>query len=120
MGGEGISDVRSKLVAGTLQETLESASDGNSWTRAGKIFQQVVRDERLYALAFCDGSGKLRLQTSPLPAEIGCGIAVPGVNESSVVQLGRGALHVSRYGILPDGGDLLVVHDMSFVDRRAR
>src|SRR5438876_5729934 len=78
---------------------------------------RALQDERLYALAFCDEAGKLRYQTPTYPPALGC-----HPPQDPVVRLRQGPLHVVQkpvYQANDNIGSLMLVHDMSFVERRS-
>ena len=76
-----------------------------------------------YALAFCDNAGRLRYQTPTYPSSLSCNPpADPSVEGGSVVRLRQGPLHVVKHPMLQGSdrlGSLILVHDMSFVERRS-
>ncbi|MGH8704027.1 MAG: alpha,alpha-trehalose-phosphate synthase (UDP-forming) [Burkholderiales bacterium] len=120
--------IRSKLVASAAQEPLaelltDKARDKVRLQRVQAFFNRMLQDERLFALGFCDASGALVYKTYTLPRSIGCG--PPGAADSDVgrvVKEQRGALHVTASPVLVEGqrlGELLIVHDMSFIERRS-
>src|SRR5204862_1302319 len=60
--------------------------------------------------------------TSTFPESVRCPQAGEAVSQSRLVQLERGPLHVSVNPVAAEGealGELVIVHDMSFVQRRS-
>ena len=121
-------DIRAKLVATAAQEPLvemltDKSRDKVRLEHIQAYFDRMLQDERLYAIGFCDNAGKLVYKTATLPAGIGCGYPGPGVEDRGiVVKLHGGPLHVVTTPILENGsrlGDMIIVHDMSFVERRS-
>jgi len=116
-------DMRSKLIASTMEAPLAELVATESRAKILAYFHRIVQDERLYALAFCDLHGRLLYKTQTYPDEISCERAVglqPG--SSTVLTLSRGPVHVAAASIEADGqpvGRLMLVHDMSFVQRRS-
>jgi len=119
-------DIRSRLIANTMQESLvmmldEGGQISRSNTKISRLFNRAVEDERLYAMALCDASGIVRFQTATFSKAIGC---VPKLNgaEDGVLNLPQGPVHVAFHK-LEEGeknlGQLVLVHDMSFVKRRS-
>jgi trehalose-6-phosphate synthase len=116
-------DVRAQLVANTLQEQLADLVAEGASAKINLLFLRAIQDERLYAIAFCDKTGQLRYETPTYPASLGCHppAGEDGVSHS-VVHLGQGPLHVVQRSVDRDGeaiGSLILVHDMSFVERRS-
>jgi trehalose 6-phosphate synthase len=118
-------DTRAKLLASAIQEPLVELLADNSRDKAradhvAAYFDRLLEDERLYALGFCDTAGKLVYRSATLPAAVGC--TQPADDEGQVLKLPSGSLHVVASPIRVDGerlGELLIVHDMSFVERRS-
>jgi trehalose-6-phosphate synthase len=115
-------DIRAKLITSTSQETLAAlVREPRARSTVLRFFDRVIQDERIYALGFCDPLGKLLYATRGFPRAVGC--PSPGLLEHSrVLQLPQGPLHVSANPVVADDatlGELVIVHDMSFVQRRS-
>lgn len=116
-------DIRIKLITNTLQDSLilllEKPSDG----KIQRLFTRVIQDERLYALAFCDSEKHLLYKTQTFPAIIACDQKdLDGHSISRVVEMEQGPLHVAFSPVEEDGkvlGHLVLVHDLSFMQRRS-
>src|SRR5262250_3028944 len=116
-------DTRSQLIANTMQDQLGDLVGQGASGKINSLFTRALQDERLYALAFCDESGKLRYETPTYPRSLGCNPPV-GASEQdhSVVRLRQGPLHVVEQPVFSGNdriGSLILVHDMSFVERRS-
>src|SRR3989454_5430816 len=115
-------DIRSQLIANTMEEQLADLVEQGASSKVNALFTRALQDERLYALAFCDESGKQRYQTATYPSSLGCKPPVGADEEHSIVRLRQGPLHVVQYPIYQGNdriGSLILVHDMSFVERRS-
>jgi len=116
-------DARSRLLASTLQVPLLDYVPQKSTKRVMELFNRAIQDERLYALGFCDSSGKLIYKTTTYPESLGCWTA-PTKNgvPQSLVHLPEGPVHVLASPLMQDSatlGKLILVHDMSFIERRS-
>lgn len=114
-------EMRSKLIANTMQDGLVAQME--SGTRAGlkKIFDRAIQDERIFGMAFCDLSGKVLQKTQHFPDSIGCN-PDPAGPDSYVLEQKQGALHVSYHDVDSDLGSigrLILVHDLGFAQRRS-
>ena len=115
-------DIRAKLITNTTQEPLGSLMhETRAKPNVLRLFDRIIQDERVFALGFCDNPGKLVYASRSFPESIACARekAAPG---SEVMQSPTGALHVAANPVTLDGetlGTLVVVHDMSFVQRRS-
>jgi trehalose 6-phosphate synthase len=116
-------DMRSNLIASAIRDSIQDSLITGSKAKTLKLFNEIIRDERLYALGFCDASGGKPIATRPFPAEIGCA-DLDRFSDASrkLLESDKGPLHVAVVGIEADGsrlGSLVLVHDMSFVQRRS-
>jgi len=111
-------DIRSKLVANTISDSLLPLLDSGNKTKISALFDKIIKDERLYALGICDSSGTIIYKTSKLSDKITCN----DNDRAVIVKMDKGgSLHVGYHSINSDNfsGKLIVVHDMSFVDVRS-
>ncbi len=116
-------EIRSKLVASTIEAPLAELVTSESKRKILAYFQRIVQDERLYALGFCDSQNRLLYKTPTYPDEISCeGAASLAPGSAEVFKLSHGLVHVAAASIEAEGrtvGRLMLVHDMSFVQRRS-
>ncbi len=117
-------DMRTTLITNTIQEPLQDLVREGSRANVLRFFDRIITDERLFAIGFCDPDRKMIYKTAAFPSSIGCaedsGEAVVG--ESRLVNLQRGPIHVAINRVESEGaayGYLVLVHDMSFVQRRS-
>jgi trehalose 6-phosphate synthase len=121
-------DIRTRLIASAVQEPLvelltDKARDKVRLQRVQAFFNRILQDERLFAVGFCDAAGTLVYKTFTLPGDITCPKpGAPPEDAGRVQKYERGALHVATSPVLVDSqrlGELLIVHDMSFIERRS-
>jgi trehalose 6-phosphate synthase len=115
-------DIRSQLLANALHNPLLDYVSQQDQKKILQLFDRAIQDERLYALAFCDATGQLRYQTATYPTSLGCRSMPAGQSAPSLIRLPAGAVHVAE-SVLKQGpeyfGKLILVHDMSFIERRS-
>jgi trehalose 6-phosphate synthase len=116
-------DLRSNLIANTLHEPLQDQIRAGDSTRTLQLFARILQDERLYAMGFCGSGAGRPLATPTLPPEIRCGELdrFPGPS-GHVLRSPDGPVLVSVEPLAADGapgGNLILVHDLSFVERRS-
>lgn len=117
-------DIRSRLVTTTLQEPLaELVGDERNRAKIHRLLLRSIQDERLFSVGYCDSDGKLLYRTPAFPPFLGCTLpaGAPG-DPKSMIRLPQGPVHVAINPIDSDGitiGSLILVHDMSFVERRS-
>ncbi|MDQ9171962.1 trehalose-6-phosphate synthase [Oxalobacteraceae bacterium R-40] len=118
-------DTRSQMLASALQEPLQEYVPQKSQRRITQLFDRSVQqDGRLYALAFCDPGGTLLYKTVAYPtAALGCHMAEEGRElRQTLVDLPEGKVHVTESPVNREAeylGKLILVHDMSFIERRS-
>ncbi|HYT15962.1 MAG TPA: trehalose-6-phosphate synthase, partial [Burkholderiales bacterium] len=117
-------DTRASLITNTIQESLQPFVREGSRTKVLRFFDQLIQDERLFALGFCDLNRKLIYKTFTFPSSITCGDdgGAQADGGGRVVNLDRGPIHFAIRQVQADGaayGYLVLVHDMSFVQRRS-
>jgi trehalose 6-phosphate synthase len=121
-------DIRARLVASAAEEPLielltDRARDRVRVQRVQAFFNRVITDERLFALGYCDRSRALLYKTETLPPDIPCPDAQASAGGSAqMIRHARGPLHVAATPVTFEGerlGSLLIVHDMSFIERRS-
>jgi len=83
-----------------------------------------MRDERLFALGYCNEEKKLLYRTQTFPPGLSCELSTTnsGQEQHSLLRLSQGLVHVTFNPMEYEGtptGTLILVHDMSFVERRS-
>ncbi len=116
-------DIRSQLIANTLDQPLSQLLQEGDRKKINALLLNTIRDERLLALGYCDGEGKLLYRTPTFPESLDCS-SITSLEKGSdpVRQLPQGAVHVAVHPMELEGkkgGFLILVHDMSFVERRS-
>ena len=118
-------ETRGGLIAKTTQEPLaELVTDTDDpKEKVLRYFERIIQDQRIYALGYCDRAGRLAYATSAFPEGIRCSTSESAEEKNWVLQLEDGPVHVSANRIAGADnnsfGELIVVHDMSFVQRRS-
>jgi trehalose 6-phosphate synthase len=119
--------LRSRLAVTAAERSLVQ-----SWDRdVGELQRMLVaitRDERIMGVAACSSDGKHLASTDAFPRDFPCeaitrrlGAAGRGGLEENI-DLPTGRVHLSAHEVQVDSkrlGHVLLVHDLSFLDRRA-
>jgi len=116
-------DIRSALIANTIQEPLQEQLLAGKKAKIVGYFQRITQDERLYAVGYCASPTSTPLASRSLPAQLRCSELdrweVPG---DHLLASPQGPLHVAVKPLASEAepaGRLILVHDMSFVTRRS-
>ncbi len=116
-------EIRSQLIVGTMEGPLTELITSNSKAKLQAYFQRIIKDERLFAIGFCDLDNQLTYKTQTYPDSIPCeGTTAVKAGQTAFVRLAQGAVHVSSVGIEALSrplGRLMLIHDMSWVERRS-
>jgi len=116
-------DIRSSLIAQTVQEPLTGLIETGSTLRVATYFNRMLLDERLYAVGLCTDEKAVPVATAQFPPEIKCASLGAYADDSEhLLRSPRGVLHIAvrplESEVLPDAR-LVLVHDMSFAGRRS-
>ncbi|HSN05549.1 MAG TPA: trehalose-6-phosphate synthase [Nitrospira sp.] len=116
-------EMRSNLIGRMVEGPLVDLLASDSKTKLLNYFHRIIQDERLFAIGFCDRDGKLAYKTLTYPDSIPCdGTGTLKAGQTSLLRLTQGDVHISSVGIEGNGrtwGRLMLVHDMSWVQRRS-
>ena len=116
-------DLRATLVANTINAPLQSLVAANDVEGMRAYFERLSRDERLFAVGYCAGKSTRPIATPNLPPSIDC-VSVEGwaALPGRLVAASQGRLLVSvraLHSAAAGTGAVILVHDMSFVQRRS-
>ena len=118
-------DMRAAAIARTAQEPLAELmrEPRGARQRVLRYFERIMQGERVYALGYCDRTGKVVFATQAFPEAVRCPPeSVTPEERNWVLELRTGPLHVSANPIAENNllqGQLVVVHDMSLAQRRS-
>jgi trehalose-6-phosphate synthase len=117
-------DARSQMLAGALQDPLLDYLPQGAQNKITHLFERSVQhDGRLLALGLCDPSGAMIRKTGMFPATLRCPAAPTSTAlRQSIVKSPRGPVHVTESPLILESqylGNLILVHDMSFIERRS-
>ncbi len=116
-------DMRSTLIANTIQETLQVQLAAGKKANVIEFFNHLSEDERLYAVGYCASAEAAPLTSRFFPQEIRCDDLQRWTEPAEhLLHSEHGPLHVDvkamESAAAPDGR-LILVHDMSFITRRS-
>ncbi|MEO7150838.1 MAG: trehalose-6-phosphate synthase, partial [Burkholderiaceae bacterium] len=143
-------NTRGSVLATALSDSIADAINGNGVARLRGLLDRTVRDERLVALGLCGADGRLLQSTPQFPLDLTCASAVELARSSRPkLALPSGAVHVGVQEIMgarapadpapellspPVAAEptpprdapavllarLVLLHDLSFIDRRSQ
>lgn len=116
--------LRGAFITNTLAESLDIGTNKDSAARQMALFNRAVQDERLVALGLCSLEGKLLQRTAAYPPDLLCSRANALANQAlPKLSLAGGTVHVGVHPVMVDGNhiaDMVLLHDLSFVERRSQ
>jgi trehalose 6-phosphate synthase len=117
-------ELRSQLVMHSVEESVTDLVAKGNEARLRTYLSKVTADERLLAILICRPDGTTIFKTERTPGAISCEEnAKKNPAETHVAQLPSGSVQVSRFDFdeaQPSPFRVLMLHDLSFVDRRQR
>ncbi len=116
-------ELRARLVFSSIRDQVATGIVLRPDFDLNPLFERLTEDERILALAFCTGQGQLRSATRLLPASVTCQtIKRDKTDTFTTVTTAGTRIHVSAFPITAgtSTGHLLVLHDLSYIDDRAR
>ena len=116
-------ELRSRLVFRSIEDRVTNAISVAGSSELTSYFEHLAEDEKLIALGFCDELGKLTNATKLLPKTLKCEDLPQGAGESfSTLRTDSGRYLVSVFPITAGEkkGHVVLLHDLNFVDDRAR
>lgn len=115
-------DIRSSLIATTAEETLIQHVRTGSRNKILGYLNRLNQDERLFAIGVCDTGQKGLVATTTFPKDLRCHELDRYANpEARLFASPQGPLYVAVSPLQDEAGlagRLVIMHDMSFVQRR--
>ena len=117
-------ELRAQLVMHSMEEPITDLVEKGNESRLRNYLAKITADERLLAVLVCRPDGSTLFKTDRAPATISCeSNAASSPASSRVVELPSGSVQISRFDFdaaQPTPFRVLMLHDLSFVDRRQR
>lgn len=125
--------LRAELAVNGARSALQAAIEAGAAARMEAVLDDLARDERILGAGLCDGALDLVAKSAAFPAAVQCAAMRDKVrltedgtepvwsNLRRIYRLPGGRVHVSAVALRPrhsDSGFVMLVHDLSFVDRR--
>jgi trehalose 6-phosphate synthase len=116
--------IRGMVVANALSESVGDAIDAGRPARLAPLFERTLQDERLVAIALCSSSDNVLVRTVGFPAALDCALARQVAQTAQPrFDLPTGPVHVGAYPVEAEQATrevLVLLHDLSFIDRRSQ
>ena len=109
----------------SMEEPITDLVEKGNESRLRAYLAKITADERLLAVLVCRPNGSTIFKSERAPPAISCDSDAAGASpaRSQIVQLPSGSVQISRFDFdaaEPTPFRVLMLHDLSFVDRRQR
>ena len=117
-------NTRGELMANTLSEPLAEALAQENKRKLQTLIDRAAQDERMVAIGLCSPDGTLLNRTAAFPKTMTCsGAAEVAQQPQPRMRIEGGPVHVGVHPVATENGkvaDVVLLHDLSFVDRRSQ
>ncbi len=117
-------NMRGSLVTNALSDSIADALSDAKGARLQTLFDRAVQDERLFAIGLCSLDGTMLRRTATFPRSLDCRQAqVDSELPDPRLRLSGGAVQVGVHTVEGENGPiarLVLLHDLSFIDRRSQ
>jgi trehalose 6-phosphate synthase len=117
-------NTRGALVTNALSDSLGDAIAEGRTARLQALYERSLLDERLFAIGLCSLDGALLQRTASYPRRLNCAEAAATAEQIDPrLDLPGGPVHVGVHTVNGDAGPvarLVLLHDLSFIDRRSQ
>jgi len=116
-------NTRGELIANTLSDPVSEALAAENRKRMQSLIDRAIQDERMVAIGLCDREGNIVVRTAQFPKTLSCASAsLMSQQPEPRLRMDGGPVHVGVHPVMTESGrvaDLVLLHDLSFVDRRS-
>jgi trehalose 6-phosphate synthase len=119
----GDAELRSRLIFNSIQDHVVIALSSSPRSDIVPLLERITEDERIEALGYCSATGAMVFQTKAMPQGINCVELASPEHESSTRSVGddgRMLATATPLNLDDSRGYLVIVHDLSSVQDRAR
>jgi trehalose-6-phosphate synthase len=117
-------ELRAQLVMHSMEDPITDLVEKGNEARLRAFLAKIAENERLLAILVCRPNGTTIFKSERIPSEVSCQAADDfNPARSRILQLQSGSVQVSRFDFdaaQPTPFRVLMMHDLSFVDRRQR
>lgn len=124
-------DLRAKLITHSLSDDIFTQLSSDKSQKVQRQFDNLVKDERLYAVGFCSTTRKISNSSKSFPTDINCESYLSDTYTDTLVMPSGVNLYVSSIPITQDDstsntpappperiGNLIILHNLSYVGIR--
>jgi len=117
-------ELRAQLVMHSMEERIIYLVESGNQAQLSDYLAKLTADQRLLAVLVCRPDGSTIYETERTPGTISCNAGINAkLDATRIVQLPSGSVQISRFdfdALEPTPFRVLMLHDLSFVDRRQR
>ena len=115
-------EIRSRLVFNSVEDSLPGLIHAPSRHEMKLLFDRIAEDERVLAIGWCGTTDRLETTSKAWPVALGCLPTKSGKALFKTEQVGRGGVLYAGFPVVTPAGDigqLVILHDLSFIERRS-
>ncbi|AMO24660.1 trehalose-6-phosphate synthase [Ramlibacter solisilvae] len=116
--------MRGSLLATALAESVVDATPDPKGRKLRALFDRAAQDERLVAIGLCSVDNHLINASQSFPKELDCESTKEIASQPDPTRrVGGGTVQVGRHPVTSEAGpigDLVLIHDLSFIERRSQ
>ena len=117
--------LRDEVITNALSDSIAAAANDLQGARLQALFNRTAKDERLVGIGLCSREDVLVRRTDNFPPSLDCAAAREVASRPDPVMhvAPGGAVHVGMHEVSGEAGpvaDLVLLHDLSFIDRRSQ
>jgi trehalose-6-phosphate synthase len=116
-------NMRGTLMANALSESVADDLLESRGRKLQSLFDRAAQDERLVALGWCSTTGQLMRRTQRFPKDMSCTEATEKAAAAPELRMEGGPAHLSVHAMNAESGpvgQLVLLHDLSFIERRSQ
>lgn len=115
-------EIRSRLIFNSVEDSLPGLLHNPARHEMTLLFDRIAEDERVLAIGWCSTSGQLETTSKAWPKALGCLPAKSAAPLFKTEHLGNGGVLYAGFPVVTargETGQMVILHDLSFVERRS-
>ena len=116
-------NLRGELVSNALSDAIGEAMATGNTAPLQSMFDRAAKDERIVSIGLCTRDGALLRRTDAFPAGAQCSaLRAAAASTPPIMQIEGGGVHVGMHPVAGADGsvaDIVLLHDVSFIERRS-
>jgi hypothetical protein len=115
-------EIRSRLIFNSVEDTLSLIANSEPRQEMTLLFERIAEDERILAIGWCSPSGRLETASKAWPQNVACSVIEPDAPLFTTKPTSHGPVLYAGFPVAANtgnAGQFVVLHDLSFAERRS-